>query len=327
MTGSQKTRPALEWTIDVGLVTEPLLLIVYAKAMAIVGAIMVALLVFLPAVTGNTDGILPMLGLVGLVFVVVMAISLVAAGLVMRNRHTMRFAVDEHGVRQFSVDRRAAAASTAAIVAGALANSPGAVGAGLLAKAQARRSAAWKGIVSVRRHPSRRAIALNNRWRTVMLVFCTPENYETVAARVDAEMANHRATRRIRANPLPGLLLRTLVVVAACLPFFVLPYPFERDIFVPILTLAFGLAALWLIPHLGVVAIAGLAWMWVEIAMRVPDISVLSRPDRWAPLAITAVATIVLIALIVALIRGRVASGLAGDEEELEIEDDGRKDE
>ena len=90
---------------------------------------------------------------------------------------------------------------------------------------------------------------------------------------------------------------------------------------------AFGLAALWLIPHLGVVAIAGLAWMWVEIAMRVPDISVLSRPDRWAPLAITAVATIVLIALIVALIRGRVASGLAGDEEELEIEDDGRKDE
>mgnify|MGYP001765913307 CR=1 FL=1 len=326
MTRRGSGRPVLDWTIDVALVTEPLLLAGHLRVMVISGVIMAALLAFLSAVTGNTDGILPMLGLVGIVFVVVMIISLVAAGLVMRNRHAMRFVVDDQGVRQFSIDRRAAAASTAAIVAGALAGSPGTAGAGLLARAQAQRSAAWTGIASVRRHPARRAIALSNAWRTVMLVFCTAENYEAVAARVDAEMAAHRGRQRIRANPLPGLLLRTLVVVATSLPFFVLPYPFERDIFVPILTMAFGLAALWLVPHLGVVTIGGLAWMWVEIAMRAEDVSILSRPDRWGPLAVTAVATVVLVGLIVALIRGRVASGLTGDEEELEIDDGGDAD-
>ena len=323
MTRTPGTRSALDWTIDVGLVTEPLLLAGYLKVMAIAGAIMAALLAFLSVVTDNLDAIAPMLGLVGVVFVAVMVISLIAAGVVMRNRHSMRFIVDERGVRQISIDRRASAASKTAIIAGALAGSTGTAGAGLLAEAQANRTAAWKGIVSVRRHPSRRAIALGNSWRTVMLVFCTPQNYETVAARIDAEMAAHGGAGRARSNPLPGLLARTVLVVAACLPFFVLPHPFERDIFVPILTLAFGLTAVWLVPHLGVVAIGGLAWMWVEIAARAQGVSVLSRPDRWAPLAITAVATLVLVALIVALIRGRVASGLFGDEAELEIEDGG----
>lgn len=322
MTRASPETPVLDWRIDVGLITEPLLLMMYLKVMVISAAIMAALLAFLAAVTGSFDAILPLLGLVGIVLVVVMLLSLFAAAIVMRNRFAMRFVVDGRGVRQLAVDRRASAASTAAVVLGAVAGSPGTAGAGLLAKAQANRSTTWSAVASVRYHPSRHAIALRNSWRTTILIFCTAADYDAVAARVAREVAAHAGGRRPRPNPLPGLIGLSLVVVLACLPFFVLPYPFELDLFAPILTLCFALTALWLVPFLGVVAIAGLAWMWVEIAARADGALRLSRPDEWAPLAITAVATVALVALIVALIRGRIGSGLAGDEEEMATDDD-----
>lgn len=313
-------KPALDWCIDVGLVTEPLMLAAYLKVMVIAAFVMGALLSFLMVLGGNAEAIVPMLELVGIAMAVIMVLSLFAAVVVMGNRFSIRFIVDERGVRQLTIDRRASAASTAAVVVGVLAGSPGATGAGLIAKSQADRSTAWSGIVSVRYHPSRRAISLSNSWRTVMQIFCTPENYEAVAARVAAETAAHEKGRRARPSPLPGLLFKTVVIVIACLPFFSLPYPFELDFFVPILTMCFAIAALWLIPLLGVVSIGGLGWMWLEIAVRADGTSLMSRPDKWVPLAVAGFTTMVLVVLIIGLIRGTFASGLLGDEEELEYD-------
>jgi len=43
-------------------------------------------------------------------------------------------------------------------------------------------------------------------------------------------------------NPLRKMLLRTLLVVLAMVPVFALPYPFELDLFIPLLMLLFALA-------------------------------------------------------------------------------------
>ncbi|MDR3494503.1 MAG: hypothetical protein P4L82_07860 [Ancalomicrobiaceae bacterium] len=314
-------QPPLDWTIDVGLVTEPLLWSGYLKATGLSALLMGSLLSFLMVVTGDPAAIGPMWALTGIAVAVVVGLGLVVAAVTMGNRLSMRFVVDARGVERHSIDRRTRAAAKAAIVLGVVSGRPGVTGAGLLAQSQADRSAAWSGLVSARYHPSRSAISLRNSWRTVMIVFCPPRLYATVAARVAAELAEGRRQTRARRNPLPGLLVRTVVTVITCLPFFALPYPYELDLFAPILTLCFALAALWLVPHLGLVAIGGLGWMWFEILMRgALDISY-SRSDQWGPLLITAVCTTVLVVLIIGLILGWFGSGLADDEAELTSDD------
>jgi len=312
-------QPILDWRIDVGLITEPLLLVAYVKMLALAALLMGGLLSFLAAVSGNLEGIPAMLALTGVALGVVALIGLFVMTVILRNRFSMRFIVDERGVRQLSTDRRAKTGGDAAAAIGALAGSSGATGAGLIAQSQADREAAWEGIVTVRHHPARRAIALANSWRTVMLIFCLPENYEAVAARVAAQTNRPRTRRKPRANPLPGLLLKSVIVIAACLPFFVLPYPFELDLFAPLLTLAFALSAVWLVPMLGMVALGGLGFMWFEIFLRAEGVLRASRPDLWGPLAIAAAATAALVALLAGLMRGVYASGLVADEAELDF--------
>jgi hypothetical protein len=322
----------LDWRVDVPILTSPLLLKRYAMAILLAFFLMGGLLTFLALVSGNVRGIGSMWMLTGIALAVVIVAGFIGTAIFLRNRMAMRFIVDARGVEQLVVDRKAKAAAGAAVVVGAIAGSPGAAGAGLIAQAQSRQSAAWSALASVIYHPRQHAVSLRNSWRTVMIVFCTPANYAEVAARIEHEIAVCAGGGKVRRNPLPGLLLRSLISIVACLPFFVLPWPFGLDLFVPIFTLCFALASVWLIPYFAVATIGGLGWMWVDIAMRASavrrsslDGSVYRMLDRmdageWGPLAITAAATVVLLVVAVGLMRGRYGTALADDEAELEID-------
>lgn len=328
-----RSTSTLDWRVDVPLLTEPLLLAVYLKATVLSALLMGSLLTFLVLVTGNAEAIGPMWVMTGIASVAVVGLGLIATALLLRNRMSMRFVVDDRGVEQFVIDLRASAASSAAVALGSLAGSASTTGVGLLARSQSRKSAAWGGLVSARFHPRRNAVALRNSWRTVMLVFCTPRNYAEVAARIEKEMAARAGRTRARPNPIPGLLLRTVLTVLACLPFFVLPYPFVLDLLAPIFTLCFALAALWLVPLLAWATILGLGWMWAEIFLRatvdrrsILDGSIYRSWERMSaddgvPLVVSALATAYLLWQASSLLRGRVPSALAGDEDELDMDD------
>lgn len=320
--------PRLEWRIDVPLLTQPLLLLVYAKATVLVVLIMGVLLTFLVLVgDGKADSIGAMWLLTGISTLVVVGLGLVAAALLLRNRLAMRYVIDDRGVEQSMVDRRATVASGAAVVLGALSGSPGTIGAGLIARSQSRTAVNWSSLVSARFHPRHDAIALRNAWRTVILLFCTPQNYAEVAARIEKELATRRGSSRARRSPIPGLLLRTVLTVAACLPFFVLPYPFRLDLFVPLFTLGFALSALWLVPHFAWVMIGGLGWMWVQIYLSATlerhstlDDTVFRSWQRmsledWSPIILCGIATTYLLWQAYSALRGRIPSALGGDDD------------
>jgi hypothetical protein len=160
-----------------------------------------------------------------------------------------------------------------------------------------------------------------------MLEFCTPQTYTAAVERVEAALA--RGAGRARANPLPGLLLRTVAIVLACLPFFTLPYPLTIDLFAPILTLCFALAALWLLPVFGWVVVVGVGWMAVLIAAAASverrsmftgelyRVHTLMDGDDWAHLALAGLGAAFLVYLSVGLLRGRIPTALADDEAEL----------
>lgn len=333
MPASTRARSALEWRIEVALLTEPLYLAGYAKAIVLSVLIMGSVLTFLALVTDNMDSIGAFWMLTGLAMAILMVAGVLGTALLTGNRLALSYTADGRGVVQTVVDRKLRAVSGVAAAAGVLTGNAGAAGAGMLARAQNRRSVAWSAVASARFHPKRRAVSLRNTWRTLLVVFCTDETYERFAALVKQKTAQHPGKAPPRRNPLPGLLVRTVLAVLCCLPFFGLPWPFELDLFVPLLTVCFALASVWLVSHLVLVAMGGLAFMWVDIAGR----ALLERQstldgslyrfldmmgaEDWLPLAVSAGGTIVLVLMGIGLISGRFATALSDDGEDADLDD------
>jgi hypothetical protein len=328
----QSSTPII-WEIDVPLLTNPLVLGSTIRGFLLAGAMMWALLAFLFAVQGEWDVIGTMaifsFGLTGVMVVV----GLLGTGLVLGNRMRFRFTVDAKGATCDRIDRRAAATDRLAMLVGLLAGKPGVVGAGMLSASQATTRVAWSSVARATPHPRMHAIGLHNVWRTTAVLYCPPERFEEILATVRERIAG--AARSTRRNPLPGLLVRTLLVVLACLPLFTLPV--KIDLFAPIFVLCFALAAVWLVPVLAWAVFGGLGFVayaavvsalkpfksWISGEMIHPyDVFF---PDDWLRFGLAVAGAAYLVWLSIRLLRGRIEAGLAGDLAESEGDDVGRR--
>ncbi len=324
-----KAPPALVWETDVRLLTHPLMLATFAKLFVITGFIVGALLSFILAVTSEAQSIVPILEMTGTLTAGLAVLSGLVCLVIFRNRMHMRFSLDAKAAEAEVIDTRAKKANTVAVVLGILARKPGLAGAGLMAQSSMNQKAAWKAVAKARFHPAWRTVSLSNGWRTVLNLFCTPENYDVVAAAVREALARRKTKARPK-NPLPRLLLHTVLVVLACAPLFGLPDLNEQAMFPAIFVLCFAMASVWLIPVLAWVVLAGIAWMAALEVLAASEIHTsmfgngdfrayeVFGGDDWALIVIAALGAAYLIWLSVGLIRGRIRSGLAGDLLELE---------
>ena len=327
-------RPAaLKWEMAVPLVTHPLMVWTIVKAFTLVAILMSVFLSFLMAVTGGADTIPMVVAMSFGTAAFLLVLSVIGSVIIYGNRMTMRFTLDDEAARAEVTDTRAKAVSITLIGLGALMGKPGAVGTGLTTLSDRDRRAAWHGIVKVDYYPRFKAVRLSNVWRTVMILFCTDGNYDAVAAFVARATARKPAKAASRVNPLPRLLMHTVLIALACLPMFLFEHPIKMDIFVPLLVLCFALATLWLIPVMAYVVWAGLAFIWVNIGMmlmvertsqfrsvgRYMAYEVLDGNDI-ATLVFAAVGTLYLIWLTRGLMTGRIRAALAGDMADLDDE-------
>jgi hypothetical protein len=270
--------PGLVWEANIGLLTNPTILKQLVTVLGITGLILAGFLSFLLAVDGEWHRI-PEVLLISLLVVGALGLGMVLIMLVFfANRVRTRFTVNSEGIILETIDRRARAANRLAALLGALAGRPSTAGVGLMAMSRERESYNWRGIVRASYHPLWRGITLHDAWRTVALLACTPDNYEQVAAYVRQMVATaearRAATSRRRArraaparSPLPRLLGRSVLVVLAALPVFLLPWPFELDPLVPLIMLCFALATVWLVHHFGWVVIAAALWIGAQIVL------------------------------------------------------------
>lgn len=259
----------LTWKTNISLLTNPLIL----KQMALVvfgaGLFMGLLLSFMLAVTGDY-GDIPMIWLISLLTTLGLGLLLCLIMLIFfGNKMSVRFTVDSKGVLWETVDKRARAAGRLAIVAGILGRSPQAAGAGALSVAREKEFVRWQDLSAVEYNKSRLMLTLRNSWGPLMLVVCLPQDYERVAAYAGKKVIPAAA------GPIPkrGLkllgkgLLRTLLVSLAAAPTFRLSsWPFELDIFIPLLMFLFALATIWLVPLFGWVVIGCAAILALQIA-------------------------------------------------------------
>ncbi|MBK8066553.1 MAG: hypothetical protein IPK27_02650 [Rhodanobacteraceae bacterium] len=238
------------------LLGDPLITGGLLRVFLLASVICAAMMSLIFAVQGEYDAIGP----IWLAFLSVGAGLAVLAVLVMLlvfgNRMHCRFSVDGDGIEFATIDRRARAGNRLLLALGLLRGSAQATGAGLIATTQEQRSLRWRGAFRAEYRPQRHQVILCNRWRRLLVVYATPENYAAVAQRIADEIQRHGTAGRLPLrSPLPRYLGWSALLVLACVPLFAAVDAFDLSLLLPLLQLCFGLATIWLIGLFGWVLI------------------------------------------------------------------------
>ncbi len=275
---------AVTWETAISLLGNPLI----RKQLAIVvlgsGSFMAFLLSFIVAATGDFYQI-PMMFKVSFWTTAGLAALMAFVVLVFfGNSMRVRFTVDETGALWETVDKRAITGNRLAILGAALARSPTAGGAATLAAARQREFVRWSDVVAAEYDQRRRMIILRNSWRPIMLIVCTSENYDRIAADVHSRVVPKSSGETPSAagprhHPVLRGLGRTVLITLAAAPLFILPdFLYSFDFFLPLLTYLFALATVWLIPLFGWAVIGGAAILAIQLAV----IGIEEFPYMWS---------------------------------------------
>jgi len=231
----------------------------WTGAMAVTALVMTLILGTIFVAQKEWDAIGPVLGMTVAVSAGLWLLGLLIMAVLFRGKYRVRYTLSDRGVRCDTIDRIARTSNRLAIVAGVLARSPQALGAGLIATSRESEEALWSGAFKAVHDPGRHLIVLRNAWRSLLWVQCTPDNYATVTAYIESHMRRRKTESRARGrSPLPAYLGRTALVLAASFPLFPLAEEFDASLFLPIFTLCFALATVWLINLFGWAVIGGL---------------------------------------------------------------------
>lgn len=190
-------KPSFVWQVDVPLLTNRLVM----KQLTLVlgsACVFVFLLIALIQLIDGETGSIPAFALIfSKIFVFLFALCLLAIIVFLGNRMPTLYEMDNHGIRQSTLSRRARAATRSAAVGGLLLGPRGwtLAGAGGIALSREAETLRWNEVSSVRYRASACEIRLGNKWRTLMQVICTQDNYAAVAEFVRMQTANRTNQR------------------------------------------------------------------------------------------------------------------------------------
>jgi hypothetical protein len=250
---ASKKQPDLSWDISISLINNPFMFRASIQLCLLTWLVVVILFGVISVATGDLELFSSMLALMSVLMVGLWLTMLLVMAVFFGNQMPMRFTLDKQGVTCDITSKRSKAANRFLILLGILARQPGAVGTGLIAYSQESQTFEWERVYAVKYDDVRHVITLRNSWRSLIMIFCLPENYNDVAEFVRKKVPQRE--RRSR-NPLLSLLTRTVLTILACTLLFQLDYPFEIDLFILIFILCFAAATIWLIPLFGYVVIA-----------------------------------------------------------------------
>lgn len=323
------SKAGIEWEVDVPLVTNPVVLRQIAFVFLLVPFIACGLLAPPMWSTGSLDGFPALAAMIFGISAALGVIGLLAAWLVLGNRIRMRFHVAINGVVTEITDTRARRIGWLTLVLGILSGKPGAAGSGMLTLSNARQSANWGAIRVARFHPSREVVELSNGWRTIIVLFCTAENYDSVARMVKEHMPEPRA--RNKSSPLPRALLWTAATIVATVPAFAIESPFAVELLPVMMLMCFALASVWLIPPLAWVVLACAAWIAANMAVSGLEMRESMFPgeppyrayevasgDDWLMLILCLAGLAFMIWMSIRILRGSLVPVLMGDMIEME---------
>lgn len=149
-------------------------------------ALIVGGIVFVLYITDDSVTREPFDGWIYVILLLVLLLGLTALMIVAvyGNRSYAVFEIDEKGIRQYptkKTHRKNTAINTILFLLGLASGRPGYAGAALIAQSTNSASITWRNVGKLKFYPRQKAIAVKNSWRTVLVIYCTPENYEEVS--------------------------------------------------------------------------------------------------------------------------------------------------
>lgn len=222
----EKQEQEIAWDSEIKLLTNPFILLDFAKLLVITFAIMVVLFMVIGICQGTDEfadmlHLIPMFAIcIGIIGVLMVLVMLVVYG----NKFPIRVTVNEKGVA-YEVTPRQKKMNTLVIILGAMAGKSGTMGAGFLARAQESDFFAWADVFRADLFPRWRVVAIRNSWRTLFRIYCMPENYEAVAQMAQegvkrtarTRSRNVKAGREFRSDMLRRLAWWPLILISGIL--------------------------------------------------------------------------------------------------------------
>lgn len=303
----------MNWKIRIPLATNPLILLDMVKMFFIVYLIIALLFSIIFLSSGDSETLLPMLGMFGLILLGLMVIFFLVMLIFFGNRFEGEYLLDEKSVTFNTTDKRARIANRVAVGAGLLGGSLATTGAGLTAMSNENQTFEWSWIQGYRINRAMKTVTLRNSWRNVLSIYCS-DNFAQVCDFVKAHVS---VTETKRKSPVLAMVGWTLLVIVASLLMFV-EYPayYTVDLFAAIFVLLFSVASLWLIPLLSYATFTGVAWIlgstlyWGIVQNNFQYI----RDSEWIPYIILLLGQALLAWIGIRLLQGKIVSMLFGDQ-------------
>ncbi len=275
----------LEWTHDLALLSDPLIMGGLLKMYALTYVLMSSILGVVLIGQGDWEDWLALLPMLLAVVGGLYLLSVLVILLGFRNHLEAHFVLDQqqafNAMRSPSLER----VTPYAFWLSWLIGKPR-LGRKLRNAAYQSKSIEWTQVARVRYDPQRSRISLHNRWRLLLMLYCPPARYAEIAAFVAAQQAAADAPARLaQPSPLPRALWRSALIMLACFGPFVLPYPFKLDPFIPIFLLCFGLATVWILSLLGYAVLVGVIWSYGELTYTALRSHALRLPFETQPTA------------------------------------------
>lgn len=181
-------QPLAVWDAEIRLAADRFFLYDLAKLLVLVFLITAGISLLISAFSGKLDTLPFLLRIFFLIAAGITVLVYLLSLLLFANRYLMRFALTEKAVFWETRSRAGRRAGPLAFIVGLLAGKPSVAGAGALAIAGRAGDIAWAKIRRIKEYPSLNVIALKNSWRVVARLYCTAENFGTVAEIVRARV-------------------------------------------------------------------------------------------------------------------------------------------
>ena len=143
-------------------------------------------------------------GFIGFFFL----ISAIVIWLIYRNGYEAKFAVTSEGV---AMETGPGTRKTNRVINGLLfwmslfSGKPGGMGTAILADASQSGFFEWEDIQRMTTDPERRIITLKNNWRSLLTLYCTPDNYEQVLRYIEENVRQYEPRRLAKEANRPGI--------------------------------------------------------------------------------------------------------------------------
>ena len=180
---------AIVWEADVPLVTSRFVLGSTVKWIVLTYVVCIAWIGYIFLAIGEGRQIPMLAGIFAIICAGLFVLSLLIMLVFFGNRMPMRFAVDNKGVGSTVISRRARTASRIAAIAGALTGRPGLAGAGILAASSENTFVPWTRVTDAVFDRTSNTIVLRGARGTLAWLVCTPETFETVRSRIEAQLS------------------------------------------------------------------------------------------------------------------------------------------